>query len=58
MQRSGIGSVLLGEIKLQIKSKDMNAIILTTQKAYPAYNFYLKNGFKEFDGMAFLAASV
>lgn len=58
LQGKGIGTRLIDQIKAEIKAKNMNAIILTTQKAFPAYRFYVKNGFKEIEGEVFLGISV
>ena len=58
VQGKGIGTLLLKQIAADIKGKNMNAIVLTTQKAFPAYGFYVKNGFTEIDGEVFLGMSV
>ena len=58
IQRKGIGTLLLEQIKESIKDKNMNAIILTTEKTFPSYAFYIKNGFKEIGGTVFLGTSV
>ncbi len=58
VQGKGIGTLLLKQIAADIKGKNMNAIILTTQKAFPAYGFYVKNGFTEIAGEVFLGISV
>ncbi len=58
VQGKGVGTLLLKQIAAEIKGKNMNAIILTTQKAFPAYGFYVKNGFTEIAGEVFLGISV
>ena len=58
VQGKGVGTLLLKQIAADIKGKNMNAIILTTQKAFPAYGFYVKNGFTEIAGEVFLGISV
>jgi len=49
---------LLKRIKEDIKDKNMNAIILATEKTFPSYDFYIKNGFTEADGTVFLGISL
>jgi len=49
---------LLKRIKEDIKDKNMNAIILATEKTFPSYDFYIKNGFTEADGAVFLGISL
>jgi aminoglycoside 6'-N-acetyltransferase I len=58
VQGKGVGTLLLEQIAADIKGKNMNAIVLTTQKAFPAYGFYVKNGFAEITGEVFLGKSV
>ncbi len=58
VQGKGVGTLLLKQIAADIKGKAMNAIVLTTQRAFPAYGFYLKNGFTEIAGEVFLGKSV
>jgi len=58
VQGQGVGTLLLKQIAAAIKGKNMNAIVLTTQKAFPAYGFYVKNGFTEIPGEVFLGMSV
>ena len=58
VQGKGVGTLLLKQIAADIKGKNMNAIMLTTQRAFPAYGFYVKNGFTELAGEVFLGMSV
>ena len=58
VQGKGVGTLLLKQIAADIEGKNMNAIVLTTQKAFPSYDFYVKNGFTEIDGEVFLGISV
>ena len=51
LQGKGIGSYFLKLIEHEIKIEKMNAIILNTEKGFPAEKFYLKNGFKSVDGL-------
>lgn len=50
-QRQGKGSLFLKLVDEAIKKRGMNAILLNTQRGYPAESFYLKNGFKESTGL-------
>ncbi|MGM0123787.1 hypothetical protein IGI37_001161 [Enterococcus sp. AZ194] len=45
LQGKGIGSVFIDEIIKDLKKKNLNAIILNTDKNYPSKDFYIKNGF-------------
>lgn len=45
-QNKGLGKIFIDEIFKDIQKQGMNAIILNTEKGYPAQQFYLKNGFK------------
>lgn len=58
VQGKGVGTHLLKQIAAEIKGKNMTGIVLTTQRAFPAYGFYIKNGFTEIAGEAFLGMSV
>lgn len=53
-QRSGIGSFFLSEIEQYIESIGMKGILLNTEKGYPSYSFYRKNGFTEIDDLRVL----
>ncbi|HEX2944948.1 MAG TPA: GNAT family N-acetyltransferase [Clostridia bacterium] len=53
-QGKGIGSFFLDEIKKDLLDKGIHAIILLTEKEYPAFNFYKKNGFSSYEDMRFL----
>lgn len=54
MQGSGIGSWFINKIEENIKIQGMNAIILNTEREYPALKFYEKNGFKVLDNLIIL----
>lgn len=54
LQRQGIGSLFLAEIQRYLDHNNMNGILLNTEKSFPAYEFYLKNGFRELDGLVCL----
>lgn len=49
MQRIGIGRELIKRIAIELKSKNIDSIILNTIRDFPAYRFYLKNGFVEIE---------
>ena len=51
-QQKGIGSRFLAEIERRIADLGMKGILLNTEKSYPSFNFYLKNGFMEIEGLA------
>ena len=46
-QGKGIGSRLLDEICTRLAEEGIFGAMLNTERAYPAYSFYLKNGFSE-----------
>lgn len=53
-QGKGLGSIFLKGIEEDIKQSGLNGIILNTEKTMPSYDFYVKNGFKELDGLIVL----
>ena len=55
-QGKGIGTFFLSRIRDQLKELDINAIILATEKEFPSYNFYKKNGFSQLDDLCFLGS--
>lgn len=55
LQGRAIGSWFIKAIEDDIRKQGMNAIILNTEKDYPAQVFYEKNGFKVLDDLIFLA---
>lgn len=46
-QGNGNGSMFLKEAERYAKSKGMTHIFLQTERAAPAYGFYIRNGFTE-----------
>ncbi|MGI5895478.1 MAG: GNAT family N-acetyltransferase [Oscillospiraceae bacterium] len=54
-QGNGVGSQLLQHIERDIAKKGLNAIILNTERGFPAERFYRKNGFRELENFLFLA---
>lgn len=53
-QGKGIGSWFLKEIEKEIKDQGMNAMILNTERNYPSFDFFTKNGFHELGGLLVL----
>ncbi|MFH1653567.1 MAG: GNAT family N-acetyltransferase [Pseudomonadota bacterium] len=58
LQRSGIGTNMIETIKKSFKGQNVNAIILLTEKDYPARKFYEKCGFKILPGLVSMAAPI
>lgn len=50
-QGQGIGSRFLAEIERRVADWGMKWILLNTEKSYPSYGFYHKNGFAEIEGL-------
>ncbi|GKX65675.1 GNAT family N-acetyltransferase [Inconstantimicrobium mannanitabidum] len=46
-QGKGIGSKFINEIEKDINSQGLNGMMLNTEKGYPSFEFYKKNGFEE-----------
>lgn len=46
LQGQGIGSIFLKRIEKELRRKKINAVILNTERGFPAEKFYLKNGFQ------------
>lgn len=57
-QGRGLGSAFLGWIKAELKAEGMNALILSTERSYPAYRFYGRNGFAELGDLAFMGCGL
>ena len=53
-QRQGIGSELMSDIKDDLTSKGIRAIILATARGYPSHAFYEKEGFNVLENLIFL----
>lgn len=54
MQGQGIGSEFLKEIEKINEADGIYGMILNTEKGYPSYNFYIKNGFKSINDLIVL----
>lgn len=46
-QGQGIGSKFIKEIETDISKEGLNGMMLNTEKGYPSFEFYKKNGFEE-----------
>lgn len=55
-QGKGIGTLFLSKIKEHLIDLDIHAIILATEKGFPSYNFYKKNGFSQINDLCFLGS--
>ena len=47
IQGKGYGSIFIHMLSEQVHKKNVSYLLLDTQKNYPAYDFYQKNGFIE-----------
>lgn len=54
LQGQGIGTFFLSKIKEKLIALKVHAIILSTEKGFPSYEFYKKNGFAQIDELCFL----
>ena len=54
MQGQGIGSEFLRKIEKMIKAEGVYGMLLNTEKEYPSYEFYRKNGFKRINDLVVL----
>ncbi len=55
-QGQGVGSFFMEQIKADLCIKGIHAAMLCTEAGYPAYGFYVKNGFSELADTRFLVA--
>lgn len=55
-QGQGVGSLFIEQIKTELCIRGIHAAILCTEAGYPAYGFYVKNGFSKLADTRFLAA--
>lgn len=56
-QGKGVGSAFISAMKDYLRDNGIKHIFLLTDRDVPAYNFYLKNGFEEMDGIVSFAAA-
>ena len=57
-QGQGIGSEFLALVKSELVSQNIHAIILSTQRGYPAHKFYEKMGFSVLEDTIFLGIEI
>lgn len=57
-QNQGIGQLFLTQINDILADQNIKHITLATEKTFPAYHFYQKNGFSEMTDSAFLVKKV
>lgn len=57
-QSKGVGSLFLDQIDAFLKEQDIKHVTLNTEKTFPAYYFYKKNGFTELSDSVFMAKKV
>ncbi|MGN1101418.1 MAG: GNAT family N-acetyltransferase [Huintestinicola sp.] len=55
LQGQGIGTAFLAEIEKDLTKREINNIFLLTDKNYPSYDFYRKNGFNDLGSICCLA---
>lgn len=55
LQGKGIGKFFIEKIKQHLIEINVHAIILVTERGFPSYEFYKKNGFSQIDDLCFLA---
>ncbi|MDT8718812.1 GNAT family N-acetyltransferase [Clostridium sp. 19966] len=55
MQGKGLGSWFIKKIELDIIKEGVKGIILNTEKGFPSFEFYKKNGFEELGDLVILA---
>lgn len=58
VQHSGYGYKLLDQLEINLKSKKIHSIYLTTDRKIPASKFYQKHGFNFKESMGFYAKRI
>lgn len=58
MQGMGLGQYFIKELSSNLKLEDISCIMLNTVKGFPAYTFYIKNGFTEVKSSAILSLEI
>jgi len=54
LQGKGVGSKFIKEIEMDIRKEGLNGIILNTEKDFPSFQFYKKNGFEDFGDLVIM----
>ena len=57
-QGKGIGTFFMNKMKEHLIELGIHAIILSTEKRFPSYHFYKKNGFSQVDDLCFLGSEL
>lgn len=58
LQGSGIGNKLFKHLEAVLKEKDVRTVLLFTSKGNLTSQFYLKNGFMEYEDMAMMGKDI
>lgn len=58
VQRSGVGSAVLGQAEKEMTAEGVVGMALMTTRGYPSEKFYIKNGFKGGDSMVFMYRTI
>ena len=53
-QGKGIGSLFLEKVQQELEKDGIHGVLLSTERTYPAYVFYKKNGFQEIEGIVLM----
>ena len=53
-QGKGIGSLFLEKVQQELEKDGIHGVLLSTERTYPAYEFYKKNGFQEIEGIVLM----
>lgn len=56
-QHSGLGTVLLKQVKQELHKRSISAIMLDTDRGTPAEKFYIKNGFEALEESVLMVSS-
>ena len=54
-QRAGVGSAMLKLIEAELSKIGISAVTLFTQRKIPAYDFYIKNGYRVSDDAVYFS---
>lgn len=58
LQGKGIGSKFIKEIEENARKEGLNGIMLNTEKPFPAFKFYKKNGLKDSGSLVIMAKTI
>lgn len=54
LQGKGIGSLFIKEIEMDLMEEGLNGIMLNTEKDFPSFQFYKKNGFEALEDLVIM----